>query len=139
MEVKKLTQLFETKQIKKGVYYKLVFAKTQNGYTKTTTTKVRFVNYYNIKSVKESGKKPSDKPNPNVVVIIPHILTYNKNTKNYLVHCYKTPHGKAQSTYTDPSGEQIDKATYELAVPPKKHSGDSPVYQIMLQDIIQIG
>lgn len=119
----------------------MVYADTENGYIKTTTTKVRFVNYYNIASVKASGKTPNQTTSPNIQTIIPHILTFNSNTQNYLVHCYKTPKNKPIVVYQDPNGKVIDKATYEMAVPPKKKYGnnDSPIFQKKLQSIISIG
>ena len=52
---------------------------------KETTMTVRWgINYNNLKSVKESGKTPSTNSNPNIKVLIPHILTYNINTNKYI-------------------------------------------------------
>lgn len=141
MTLQECKKLFDTKTIKMGRYYTLVYAETENGYTKTTTTKVRFVNYYNIASVKASGKtQNTNQPNPNIQVIIPHVLTFNSNTQNYLLHCYKTPNGKAKHMYQDPNGNTIDQATYEMAVPPKKkYPNNSPIFQKKLQAVISIG
>lgn len=140
MTAKEIENLFATKVLQKGKLTKITYMRSENGYTKTTTIVVRFVNYYHIKSVKESGKQPSTTPNPNVQVLIPHILTYNVNTNNYLLHCYPMPNIKAKSTYKDPNGQTIDKATYELAVPPKKRPNNpSPILQIKVQDIVSIG
>lgn len=139
MTIQDIQKLFDSKTIKKGRYYLITYCKVEKGYTKTTTTKVRFVNYYNIKSVKESGKTPTP-TSANTQVIIPHILTYNTNTQNYLVHCYKTPNSKAKVTYQDSNGKIITKEEYETVVPPKKKYGnDSPVFQVKVQDIISLG
>ena len=141
MTFQECKNLFDTKTLKMGRYYTMVYSSTENGYTKTTTTKVRFVNYYNIKSVKAAGKVPNPQatPNPSIQVIIPHVLTYNSNTQNYLLQCATTPNGKAKSVYQDPNGNEIDKATYEMAVPPKKHGKVEEIFRKKLQDIISIG
>ena len=122
--------------IKKGAYTHIVYASGKNGYKKTTSTTIRFVDYYNIKEVKESGAKPSTTPNPNVETIIPHVLTYNKKTGNYLVHLYPTKNHKSHCVY-ELNGIEISKEEYELANPPKKSS--SPVYQVVLTNVISLG
>ena len=138
MTHQEIENLFNTKVLQKGKLTKITYMKSENGYTKTTTMVVRFINYYNMEIVKQSGKQPTTNSNPNVQVLIPHILTYNVNTGNYLLHCYPMPNIKAKTIYKDPKGQVIDKATYELAVPPKKIN-PSPVRQIKVQDIISIG
>lgn len=140
MTAKELEQMFQDKTLVKGRYYTIVYARTENGYTKTTKTKVRFVNYYNIATIKAMGKTPTTQPSANTQVIIPHILTYNTNTKNYLVHCYKTPNGKAKTTYQDQNGNTITQQEYEMVNPPKKtYPNNSPVFQIKLHEIVSIG
>ena len=140
MTVQELKTLFANKTLKLGRFYTLVYADTTNGYTKTTTTKVRFVNYYNIKSVKAAGKTPKANPNSNYQVIIPHVLTYNTHTQNYLLQCATTPKCKVKRIYQDPNGNEIDKATYELAVPPKKQYGKIEEYfSKNLQAVISLG
>lgn len=134
-----IQNLFNNKTLTKGKLTKIVYERNENGYTKTTTMVVRFVNYYNLKSVKASGKQPSTNQKPNIQVLIPHILTYNTNTNNYLLHCYPMPNIKSKSVYKDPNGQTIDKATYELAVQTKRKGNPSPILQIKVQDLISIG
>lgn len=127
--------------IGKGKLTHVTYEKTENGYTKTTTMVCRFINYYNMKSVKESGKTQAQaKPNPNIQTIIEHILTYNTNTQNYLLHCYPLPNQKSKSIYKDNNGNEITKEQYQAVVPPKKTYGNpSPVRQIKIQDLVKIG
>lgn len=134
-----IQNLFNNKTLTKGKLTKIVYEKNENGYTKTTTMVVRFVNYCHLKSVKASGKTQPTASNPNVQVLIPHILTYNTNTNNYLLHCYPMPNIKSKSVYKNPNGQTIDKATYELAVPQKRKGNPSPILQIKVQELISIG
>ena len=126
-------------QMKKGTLHTIVYVKTEKGYTKTTTMLVRFVNYFNTKAYKASGKQPNANPtpNPNIITIIPHVLTTNTKTGNTLVHCYPIKNHKAKSVYQDQNGNTIDKATYEQVVKPKAH-GDTPVFQINILNLVSI-
>jgi len=138
MTLQEIQNLFNSKTIKKGKFYTITYVSVdpKSGYTKTTTTKTRFVNYYNIKSVKASGKTPMVKPYE--TTIIPHILTYNTNTNQYYLHCYIAPNTKTISTYKDNNGKDIDKATYQAMVKPS-NGRPNIVYTKKVQDIISIG
>ena len=131
------TLIAKIKSLKKGTYHTIVYAHSENGYTKTTTMVARLVNYYHIKEVRESGKTEPSEPRKNTIVIVPHILTYNTKTGNYLLHVYPTKHHQPRSTYTNPSGETCTSEEY-YDMSGRKPSGPSPVYQIKLQDLVAI-
>jgi len=128
---------FQDIKVRKGKFYKATYQKTINGYTKTTTTTVRFVDYYKTKKAIANGRVPSGKGNPNVQVIIPHVLSYNTNTKNYLVHLQATPNGKTTTIYKDQSGNEITKANYYQATSTKP-SAPSDYHNVYLQDLVAI-
>ena len=121
--------------IRKGSYTHIKYRGGENGYEKTTTMVVRFVNYYATKDFKESGRTPKS-PNPNVETLIPHILTYNKNTNNYHVHVYTTNHHKAHSTYTLNGKEITEEEYYEGTK--KKPSKPTSVFTINAENVIAI-
>ena len=133
MTIKNLTDTLTN--IKKGPFKHIQYRGGENGYEKTTTMIVRFINYYHMKSFLESGKTPKA-PNPNETTIIPHILTYNKNTNKYYVHVYPTKHHKAHSTYTF-NGKEITKEEYYQGMK-KKPSKPSPVFTISAENVIAI-
>ena len=140
MTLEKFMEIFNT--LTKGAFTKVAYQKVNdNGYSKETTTTIRFVDYYNIETIKQLNRQPTT-PNPNVETIIPHILTLNKKTGNYLVHLYFVPNAKTITIYKDNNGNEIDKATYETMVPPKKkyHSNTpSVMFQVKLQDLVSLG
>jgi hypothetical protein len=138
MTYQEIQNLFNSKTIKQGKFYKITYITTDqaSGYSKTTTTKTRFVNYYNIKSVKASGKTPMVKPYE--TTIIPHILTYNTNKGDYYLHCYIAPNTKSKCVYKDNNGNEIDKATYQAMVKPSQYK-PTIVFTKKVQDIISIG
>ena len=134
MTIKQLKDL----NIKKGRFYKATYQKTIDGYTKTTTTTARFVDYYKTKEAVANGRKPNPaKSNPNVKVIIKDILTLNTNTNNYLVHLQSTPNGKTTTTYQDPNGNTIDKDTYYKQTNTKP-SAPSSFHNVKLQDLLNL-
>lgn len=142
MEPKDLIKKFQAKELKKGKFYKMIVEKVEsNGYSRLITIKTRFVNYYNIASVKAEGKTPSTKSMANTYTIIPHILTYNTKTKNFLLHCYETPNSKTRVVYKNDYGVEITKEEFEMVNPPKKTYGSSKpiVRQYKVKDIIHIG
>ena len=138
-EEKQMTlEQFKEIKVRKGKFYKATYQKVVNGYTKTTTTTARFVDYYNTKEVKASGKTPNpSKSNPNVEVVIKDVLTFNKNTQNYLVHLQATPNGKTITTYQDQEGNTIDKDTYYKATNTKP-SAPSKFHNVKLQDLLKL-
>lgn len=127
--------LKQTNQIKKGKFTKATWksVKVVNGvnYEKVSNGVIRFVNYYNIKGVNSNGGKA----NPNVNTIVKDILTYNSNTKNYLVHMAPTNHHKPKCTYKI-NGVEVDKATYEKVIPSKSHG---VIFQVNLDNLISLG
>lgn len=136
--------MFETliekiKTMRKGTYHTIVYRHEEKGYTKTTTMVARLCNYYNMKSTKERGKTAPTTPSKNTITIIPHVLTYNTNTGNYLliVHPTMSSKSKPQSTYATPSGEPCDSETY-YTMSGRKPSPMSETYNIKLQDLVSI-
>lgn len=139
MKVQNFQNIYQ--RIKPGTLHTIHTLKVlANGYSKETKMLVRFVNYYNVKAVKESGKTPSQgQPNPNIQVLIPHVLTFNQNTGNFLVHCYPVANHKAKSIYKDNQGNTIDKVAYELVNKPRPSSnGARIVFQVNVNDIVDI-
>lgn len=147
MTIQELQEFYANKY-KKGTNIQVVYVHVEgNGFSKKTIARARLVNYYNTKyyknKVANGQAKPQQTTNDNVIQIIPHILTFNKNTNNYLVHLQAPSKGKIrkQVLYYDNNGNEIDKATYETMVPPKKSyaKAPSPTIQIKLQELVQIG
>ena len=121
----------------KGQYVNITYKSIQGHYEKVTNTRTRLINYYNMKEVKEAGITPSE-PKENIETLIPHILTYNKKTGNYLLHVYKTynkKHTRKCKYYKD--GIEISKEEYLANTKP--HTGDSPVITINLKNLISLG
>ena len=130
-------------KIKKGRFTTCVFEKNINGYVKTTKSTIRFVKYGNLKAVKEKAatSQPSATkgPNPNIQVIIPDTLIFNKNTNNFLVYVYTCPNGKKETTYKNPNGATIDKETFEKATSYKSNGKPTVMFQIKLQELVSLG
>ena len=133
------TLIAKIKSLKQGKYHTFTYKHSENGYTKTTTMVARLCNYYNMKSTIEKGIKEPKEPRKNVVVIVPHVLTYNTNTGNYLIaiHPSKSSKSKPQSTYTNPSGETCTSEEY-YTMSGRKPSPASDTYNIKLQDLVAI-
>ena len=121
-------------KIKKGKYATIHYQKVNGAYTKDTEKTIRFVEYSHIKGVQAKNKANA---NDNYVS---DFIIYNKNTQKYylMVATTKSTH-KAQVKYYH-NGVEIDKATFELANPPKKSYGSvpSPVFKLFIEDIVSI-
>lgn len=132
--------------IKRGKYVPVCFKRDIefNGdiYTKTTHMLVRFVNYYNIKEVKEkmaNNPTKAKKFNQNVKYIATNI-TYNENTQHFMLGMAttKNSHKKATSEYAR-NGKEISKEQFDLV--DTKQSKSSPTIWLTkrLDDMISIG
>lgn len=134
----KMTLLeIETKMatIQKGRITKVHYKTTKGDYTKETKTCVRFVKYANIKGVQVKGKtNPNETKNANSEFII-----YNQNTnKHYLQMSTINTNHKAQVTYYY-KGQEITKAEYDQANPPRPNTQPLVVFKKDIADIISIG
>lgn len=135
-----LLQDFQNKfatEIKKGQFTKATWQsvktdKQGNEYKKVSNGVVRFVQYGNIQGVEVKGKV-----NVNEDCLIPNTLYFNAKTNNYLVQLGTTD-TKAKSTYYC-NGVEIDKATYELANPPRNNPNPSPVFRVKLENLLELG
>ena len=136
MTIEQIKKWYET--YRKGTYVAVIKETTKNGYTKQTRMVVRFVNYYNIASVKAKGTSES-KPRDYEQQIIPHVLKLNTNTNNELLMCYTTNHHKAHSKYMY-EGLPITKEQYYEGIGEKeKNYAPSVVYSMKAQEIVMIG
>lgn len=123
---------------KKGTYIVVVKATKKNGYEKRTRMVGRFVNYYNIASVKAKGTTES-KPRDYEKQIIPHVLKTNLNTQNDLLMVYTTNHHKAHSKYFY-NGEEISKEEYYNGIGEKeKNYAPSVLFSMKLNEIYSVG
>lgn len=125
--------LKDLKDLKKGVYHKASWKSvTNNGYEKISVGVVRLVRYGSINGVEIKGKS-----NPNEKELISNMVYQNVNTGNTLVQLAKS---KSPKHHTKVSyllnGEEITKEEYELANPPKKSYGDSPIFRVKLENLI---
>lgn len=124
---------------KRGTYTTLEKQTEKNGYTKITSCVCRFVNYYNIKTVKAQNKQPIKKDYERI--IIPHILKENTNTKNVLLLVYTTKNSKqkAKTSYFY-NGEPITKAQYYEGIQEKeKNYNIDNLFTVKLCDVLSIG
>lgn len=125
-------------QYHKGTYVVVVKNTKKNGYEKTTRMVARFVNYYNIASVRAKGTSES-KPRDYELQIIPHVLKTNLNTQNDLLMVYTTNHHKAHTKYYY-NGQEIDKETYYNGIGEKeKNYGQSVLFSMKLNEILSVG
>lgn len=126
---------------KRGTYRKLIKEKTNGQFKKVTSLIVRFVNYYNIKTVKEKLK---DKPNTETKnpdfekQIIPHVLKLNLNTNNLLLCAYTTNKHKAHTKYYDGLKEITEDQYYLLSGDKKQTFKESVILNFKLNDVIAI-
>ena len=111
---------------------------TKNGFTRQTKVVCRFVNYYNIESVKAKGTSTS-KARDYEISIIPHVLKTNTNTNNDLLMCYATNHHHPHEHFIH-EGKPITKEQYYLGIGEKerKHNA-SVVYAMKLNEIVSVG
>jgi len=123
----------------KGTYTKVTKETYHGEFTKRTEMVVRFVNYYNIESVKAKGKSDNNKPREYEEQYIPHILKRNKNTNNILLCCYTTNHHKAHTKYFWQGVEISEEDYYLLSGDIKKNYQQSVIYLMKLEDIVKVG
>ena len=126
---------------KKGSFTKVIKLKdNKNGYFKKSVFLARFVNYYNIKEVKEKNQDATSiKKRDYELQIIPHILKLNLNTNNLLLCIYPVKNHKTQSIYYFNDMEITADQYY-------KNSGDkipdnkpSLIYTLKLDEVLTIG
>lgn len=123
---------------KRGSYTKLVKEKQSGDYKKITAMVIRFVNYYNIKSIKEKATAEGKKREYEIQ-IIPHVLKLNTNTNNLLLCAYTTNKHKAHTKYYFKDNE-ISSDEYYLKNGDKKQDYKPTVlYNFKLNDVISIG
>lgn len=125
---------------KRGTYTAITKQTTKNGYKKICCMVCRFVNYYNIKQVKDATRNDTKKRDYEIQ-IIPHILKLNTNTNNLLLCVYATnnarQHAKNQYFYNDAA---ITEAEYYSGINEKKREYDKPVlFNFKIADIISLG
>lgn len=127
------------KTYKRGCYTKIVKTTQKDGYIKKVVVVGRFVNYYNIKSVKEKATTTAQKKRDYERVIIPHILKLNTNTNNLLLCVYATNHHRAKTTYFY-KDKEISEAEYYAGINEKKRDNDkSIVYNFKACDVVALG
>lgn len=123
---------------RKGTYVPIVKVTDKDGFEKHTRMVGRFVNYYNIASVKAKGTGES-KPRDYEQQIIPHILKTNLNTQNDLLMVYTTNHHKAHTKYYY-KGVEISKEEYYKGIGEKeKNYAPSVLFSMKLNDILSVG
>lgn len=125
---------------KPGTYTNIIKVKTIGEYKKVTAAVVRFVNYYNIKTIKEklNGFTQGAKRDYEIQ-IIPHVLKLNTNTQNLLLCVYITNHHKFYSKYYF-NDEEITSDEYYLKSGDKKRNDQkSVVYNFKLCELMQAG
>ena len=122
----------------KGTYVVVEKETAFGEFTRRVKAVTRFVNYYNIESVKARGKGES-KPREYEEQIIPHVLKHNHNTGNDLVLIYTTNHHKAYATYYWRDIEISEEEYYLMSGDKKKNWKDSLLYMFKLEDIKRLG
>ena len=124
----------EIDQNKRGQIMKVHYVTIKGDYTKETETHVRFVKYSNIKGVDVKGK-----PNPNEIYVVNNILLFNKKNRQFYLRLETiNTSAKANVKYYY-QGQEIDKATYEMANPSKPRKEPLTTYIKNIKDIISIG
>lgn len=127
------------KNYKRGSYTTLQKQTVKNGFVKIVKCVCRFVNYYNIATVKQENKQPIKRDYERV--IIPHILKENTNTKNVLLLVYTTKNSKQKAKtsyfYND---EPITKEQYYEGIGEKeKNYNIDNLFTVKLCDVLSIG
>ena len=131
-----IIRFFDT--YKKGTYTKVVKATEKNGFVKITKMVCRFVNYYNIKSVKEKAPTPKA-PREYEEVLIPHVLKINHNTNNTLLNVYITNHHKAHTEYYY-KGVAISEDDYYMGIGEKKRDyAPTPLFSFKANEVVSLG
>ena len=137
MTIENILKFF--KNYKTGTYASIEKVTNKNGFVKRVLMVCRFVNYYNIKQVKEANKKPTHKEYERV--IIPHILKQNTNTNNTLLMVYLTNNHrqKAKTTYFY-NDKPITETDYYNGINEKKRANVlTPVMSFNISDIVALG
>ena len=131
MTIQELTKALS--KIKKGAMTKVCYKTTKGNYSKETETIVRFVQDSHIKGVQAKGKTNPNESVDNLGII------FNKNTnKFYLQMATIKTKTKAKVKYYL-NGVEIDKASYELANPPRPNTQPLIVFRKDINDIISLG
>jgi hypothetical protein len=127
------------KNYKRGAYTRIEKATNKNGYEKRVAMVCRFVNYYNIKQVKEANKTPTHKEYERI--ILPHILKENTNTKNILLMVYMTQNTrqKAKTSYFYNGAVISEDAYYQGIGEKKRPSSATPVICFNINDVVSLG
>lgn len=119
----------------KGRITKIHYVTIKGDYTKETKTLVRFVPYAHIKGVVVAGKTNPNETKDNAS----EFIIYNANTnKHYLQIATIKTNSKAKVTYYY-QGQEITKAEYDLANPPRPSNKPMVVFKKDIADIISIG
>lgn len=120
-------------KIKKGAITKVHYITNKGAYSKETETTIRFVEYSHISGVSAKGKVNPNESYDRYGVI------YNKNTQQFYIQfaTIETNH-KAKVKYFF-NGVEIDKATFELANPPRPNTQPLVVFRKNIKDIISLG
>lgn len=127
------------KNYKKGSYTTIIKKTEKNGFVKVSRLVCRFVNYYNIKTVKEKGIATQAAPRAFEIQIIPHILKLNTNTNNLLLCVYTTNHHKAHAKYFYNDCEISASAYYEGIGEKPRENNITQVYNFKACDVVSIG
>ena len=133
-------QELQDKNLKQGIFHsaKWKSEKIVNGVKCEKVSKgvVRIVPYQNIGVVKAkaSVSQTQATKQDNNQWIIKDLLSYNTKTGNYLVRFAKTS-VRPQCEYKL-NGVVVDKDQYETLVKP--HTNDSPIFQVKLENLIDI-
>ena len=117
--------------IKKGQITKVHYITTKGDYSKETETTIRFVEYSHINGVNAKGKVNPNESYDNYGVI------YNKNTNQFYLQMATIDTNHKPKVKYFYKGQEIDKATYDMANPSKPF--DSPVFRKNIKDIISLG
>ena len=136
MKKEQIIRFFDT--YKKGTYTKVVKATTKNGFTKVTKMVCRFVNYYNVASVKEKGATPQA-PRDYEETIIPHILKVNHHTNNTLLNVYVTNHHKAHTEYYYNDTIITEAQYYEGIGEKKRDYAPTPLFSFKADEVVSLG
>lgn len=119
--------------IKKGRITKVHYQTIKGDYSKETETCIRFVEYAHIKGVQAKGKS-----NPKATHTIKNMLIFNKNTNKHYLQMATVKNAKAKIHYFY-NGNEITKAEYDLANPPRPNTQPLVVFKKDIADIISLG
>ena len=136
MTQKEIMLFFEN--YKRGSYTTITKKTEKNGFVKLSRMVCRFVNYYNIKQVKEKGAS-HQAPRAFEIQIIPHILKLNTNTNNLLLCVYTTNHHKAHTKYFYNDAEISASEYYEGIGEKPRENNATQVFNFKACEIVSIG